>query len=52
MARPSGLLSLAVVFFSESLPRRLSVPRSIFRPLALNLFNGVVGGAGCGEKCS
>lgn len=50
MEHPSGLLSVTVVLFSQSPPRRLSVPRSIFWPLALELLNGVVCGAGCGEE--
>lgn len=45
-----SLLSAAAVLFSESLPRRLPVPRSMLRPLALKSFiKGVAGGAGCGD---
>ena len=54
VARPSGLLSVAVVLLSQSLPRQLSMSRSmsrsIFWPLHLELLGGVVGGARCGEK--
>ena len=50
VARPSGLLILAVVLLSQSLLRQLSIPRSIFKPLPLELLDGAVGGARCGEK--
>ena len=50
VVRPSDLLSVAVVLLSQSLPRQLSMPRSIFWPLPLGLLDGVVGGARCGEK--
>ena len=50
VARPSGLLGVAVVLVSQSLPRQLSMPRSIFWPIPLELHDGVVGGARSGEK--
>ena len=50
VARPSGLLSVVAVLLSQSLPRQLSMPRSIFWPLPLELLDGVVGGARCGEQ--
>ena len=50
VARPSGLLRVAVVLLSQSLLRQLSIPRSIFKPLPLELLDGAVGGARCGEK--
>ena len=50
MARPSGLLSVAAVLLSQSFPRHLSMPRSIFWPLSLELLKGVVGGARCSKK--
>ena len=48
--RPSGLLSVAAVLLSQSLPRRLSVPRSFFWPLFLERLQGVVCGARYGRK--
>ena len=50
VARPSGLLSVAVVRLSQSLPRQPSMPRSIFWPLPLKLLDGVVGRSRCGEQ--
>ena len=50
VARPSGLLSMVVVLLRQSFPRQLSMPRSIFWPVPLELLDGVVGGARCVEK--
>ena len=50
VACPSGLLIVAAVRLSHSLPRHLSMPRSIFWRLSLELLNGVVGGARCSKK--
>ena len=50
MTRPSGLLSVAVLLLSQSLPRQLSMPRSIFWPLPLERLDGVVGRSRCGEQ--
>ena len=41
---------MAVVLLSESLPRQMSMARSIVWPLPLELLDGVVGGARRGEK--
>ena len=50
VARPCGLLSVAAVLLSQSLPRQQSMPRSIVWPLSLKRLDGVVGGARCIEK--
>lgn len=52
MTRPSGLLSVAVVLLSQSLPRRLSVPRSIFWLLSREILDGVLLEARCDERWS
>ena len=50
VARQSDLFSVAAVLLSQSLPRHLSMPRSIFWPLFLDLRNDVVSGVRRGKK--
>ena len=50
VARRFSFLNVAKAPISQSLPRHLSISRSIVLPPSVDLLNGVIGGARCGKK--
>lgn len=50
VARPSRLFAVVVVLLCQGRPSRWSVFRCVFRPLAFELIDDIVGGTGSGRK--